>query len=156
MEKKLKLELECPVCDKIPNSIPIPTCTKGHILCMECKSKIPFNRRMNDKPCPTCRSPLADNTNHMATSVISMFSDIPCTFKDNGCTFEGSIDDFKTHICQFRRVHCLVCSEECIMKDFLLHNNQKCFVKEPNNIFTFPPIWSDEFACGTGMFDCAL
>ena len=120
MEKKLKLELKCPVCDKIPNSIPIPTCTKGHILCMECKSKIPFNIRMNDKPCPTCRSPLADNTNHMATSVINMFSDIPCTFKDNGCTFEGSIDDFKTHICQFRRVHCLVCSEECIMKDFLL------------------------------------
>ena len=48
------------------------------------------------------------------------------------------------------------CREECIMKDFLLHNNKECFVKEPNNIFTFPPIWSDEFACGTGMFDCAL
>ena len=32
MVKKLKRELQCPVCYQIPTSIPIPACTMGHIV----------------------------------------------------------------------------------------------------------------------------
>ena len=30
MSKKLKREMQCPVCDQIPTSIPIPACSMGH------------------------------------------------------------------------------------------------------------------------------
>jgi hypothetical protein len=38
--RNLKKELQCPVCDLIPSSLPIPCCPSGHILCKECKKKI--------------------------------------------------------------------------------------------------------------------
>ena len=53
MIKKLKKEMECPVCYQIPTSLPIPTCSRGHIVCTECKKKIPFSRN-SEKPCPIC------------------------------------------------------------------------------------------------------
>ena len=30
--KKLKREMQCPVCDQIPTSIPIPACSRGGIV----------------------------------------------------------------------------------------------------------------------------
>ena len=33
MVKKLKREMQCPVCEQIPTSIPIPACSMGHIVC---------------------------------------------------------------------------------------------------------------------------
>ena len=143
MEKKLKRELQCPVCDKIPTSLPIQTCSKGHILCTDCKNKIPFNG--GRQPCPICRSPLPyghdDSNSHVVGSLISLLSDIPCSFKDSGCSFEGSIEDHKAHryACKFRLVvQCGHCLEECMIKDFVAHNSRNCFLTSPTNTFNFP------------------
>ena len=92
---------------------------------------------INDKPCPVFRSPLAENTNHVACSVISLLSDISCSYKNDGCLFEGSIDELKTHICGFKMVDCPVCYEESMTRSFHLHN-MDCFMKDANNIFSFP------------------
>jgi len=139
LDKKLKRELQCPVCDKIPTILPIPTCSKGHIVCRDCKDKIPINRQTGRIPCPICRSPLDENTNHVVGSVISLLSDIPCSFKDSGCSFEGNIEDHKAHehVCKFRMVKCFMCLEECMRKDFLSHNNKNCFLTSPDNTFNF-------------------
>merc|ERR1712142_1328896 len=140
IEKTLKRELQCPVCNNIPTIIPIPTCSMGHIVCMDCKEKISINRLTRNKPCPICRSPLEENTSYVAGSVISLLPDIPCSFKNSGCSFEGSIEDHKAHTfaCKFKMVECLVCQEECMRKDFPSHNNKNCFQTSPNNTFNFP------------------
>merc|ERR1712215_616463 len=46
MIKKLKREMQCHVCDQSSISIPIPACPMGHIVCTECKDKIPFSRQL--------------------------------------------------------------------------------------------------------------
>ena len=138
MVKKLKRELQCTVCDQIPTSIPIPSCPMGHILCKECKEKIVYSRLIRDKPCPVCRSPLDRNTSYLASTLLSFFSDIPCSYKNSGCNFQGGMDDLKAHICQFKIVECYVCDQECMGKDFFNHNNKDCFLKDVTNTFDFP------------------
>ena len=59
--RNLQKELQCPVCDQIPSSLPIPSCPSGHFLCKECKKKIVSNGRFGEKPCPVCHSPLGKN-----------------------------------------------------------------------------------------------
>ena len=137
--KKLKQELQCPVCDQIPSSLPIPCCPSGHILCKECKQRIPFNRRIGDQPCPVCRSPLDGNTSYLAGTLISTFTDIPCSNKVSGCSFKGTLEDIKDHHpCEFKMVVCFVCHAKCTRKDFFNHNNQDCFLKDAMNTFSFP------------------
>ena len=140
MLERLKREMQCPVCDQIPTSIPIPACPMGHIVCTECKDKIPISRQIRDKPCPICRSPLDENISYIAGKVISLIEDIPCSFKNSGCSFEGSLEDLKAHgeVCMFKMVFCFVCEEECTRKDFPTHNNKDCFLKTPSNTFRFP------------------
>ena len=134
----LKKELQCPVCDEIPNSLPISCCPSGHILCKVCKTKI-VSGRFGDKPCPVCRSPLGNNTSYLAATIISSFTDIPCPNKILGCSFLGTLDGIKTHPCQFRMVLCSVClREDCMRKDFYIHNNMDCFHKDDGNNFSFP------------------
>ena len=59
MLERLKREMQCPVCDQIPTSIPIPACPMGHIVCTEYKDKIPMSRSRAawpwkmEKLCPT-------------------------------------------------------------------------------------------------------
>ena len=136
--KKFKKELQCPVCDQIPASLPIPCCPSGHILCKECKENIVFNWEMRDKPCPVCRTPLGRNTSYLAGTLISSFTDIPCSNKIRGCSFQGTLDEIKTHLCQFKMIACFVCDEECLRKDFFSHNNKDCFLKDVGNTFSFP------------------
>jgi hypothetical protein len=108
MVKKLKRELQCTVCHQIPTSIPIPSCPMGHILCRECKEKIVYSRLIRGKPCPLCRSPLDRNTSYLASTLISFFSDIPCSYKNSGCDFQGNLENLKTHLYQFKIVECYV------------------------------------------------
>ena len=35
-------------------------------------------------------------------------------------------------------VECFICEEKSMRKDFFLHNKQDCFLKDPNNTFSFP------------------
>ena len=138
MLRKLKKELQCPVCDQIPSSLPIPTCPSGHIVCKECKEKIVYNRELRDKPCPVCRAPLGWNTSYLAGTLISSFTDISCSNRFMGCIFQGNLDEIKDHLCQFQMVTCFICDDECMAKDFFNHNSKDCFLKDIRNTFTFP------------------
>ena len=137
--RNLRTELQCPVCDQIPSSLPIPSCPSGHILCKECKKKIVSNGRFGEKPCPVCHSPLGkNNISYLAGTLISFFTDIPCPNKILGCSFLGTLDGIKTHLCQFKMVLCYVCLEDCMRKDFYIHKNMDCFLKDVGNSFNFP------------------
>ena len=126
------------MCDQIPSSLPIPCCPSGHILCKECKKKIVSNGRFGEKPCPVCRSPLGkNNTSYLAGTLISSFTDIPCPNKILGCSFLGTLDGIKTHLCKFKMVFCNVCLDEWMRKDFYIHNNMDCFLKDVGNNFNF-------------------
>ena len=139
LAKKIRKELQCPVCDQIPSSLPIPCCSSGHILCKECKQKIVYNREIGDKPCPVCRSPLGRTTSYLACTLISSFSDIPCSNKISGCSFEGTLDEVKSHLCLLEIVSCFVCGEDCMRKDFFLHNSKNCFIiKDAGKTIDFP------------------
>ena len=147
----LKKELQCPVCDQIPNSLPIPCCPSGHILCKDCKKKIVPNGTFGEKRCPVCRISLGrNNTSYLAGSLISSLTDIPCSNKISGCSFQGTLDEIKDHLCLFKMLFCHVCEEEFMRKDFITHNTTKikedaspsekadCFLKDDENSFNFP------------------
>ena len=41
LKKKIKEEVECPVCLLVPRSDKIPVCRNGHITCFDCKRYFP-------------------------------------------------------------------------------------------------------------------
>ena len=136
--KKLKLELECPVCHHIPTKLPIPCCPSGHILCQECLDKIREDEWFSTNPCPVCRTSIGSNTNSLAASLITFIPDISCPNNLLGCSFLGSADEInkhKAHHCLFEETKCFVCSEEMYRKDFYQHNHQNCFRKDVTNRF---------------------
>ena len=55
-------DIECPVCLKIPNDIPIYQCDAGHIHCKDC--------RPNLTRCPICRMELRENNRSLMTEKI--------------------------------------------------------------------------------------
>eukprot|EP01083_Nonionella_stella_P166191 554912_1 len=49
---------ECPICNVSMYDGPILQCPEGHIICQECKSKLP-----KSKPCPQCRKNIGTCSN---------------------------------------------------------------------------------------------
>lgn len=142
--EQIKKELECPVCDMIPSSLPVSCCSSGHIVCKDCLDKlVPIRETLgyfeidHDKPCPVCRSPIGDNTSHLAGALISCFSDIACPGKIRGCSFQGFLEEMSAHFCPYKQVHCFVCEEQVPRKDFLTHRNKECIHKNLGNLFSF-------------------
>ena len=62
--KKLKSNLECPVCLVVPKSGPIYQCRNGHLLCKECHAKI--NR------CPLCNIRLEKLRNLLSEQLVAL------------------------------------------------------------------------------------
>ena len=62
--KKLKSNLECPVCFVVPKVGPIYQCRNGHLLCNECHPKM--------KRCPLCNIPLEKLRNLLSEQLVAM------------------------------------------------------------------------------------
>ena len=120
--KMLKQELLCPVCFKIPDKLPVPSCPSGHIICQECKNLLP------QQSCPVCRTPLGTNTNNLASKLISNLTDLPCNNMSSGCSFRGSIDTLADHKdnCGFEMILCLFCQTFVRKFDFEILKHLNC------------------------------
>ena len=78
--------LECPVCLKIPNSLPVFQCKAGHIACNDCHPRM--------KKCPICRMVLGKIRSRLAEALISRLPSI-CQFE--GCSMQFMQDELKEH-----------------------------------------------------------
>ena len=115
-------ELECPVCYIIPRDIPIPQCSKGHIVCQGCRKSVTI--------CPTCREPYSE-ANMNSSLAAKLIEKIPhqCKFTEYGCEKKDFLDQLKLHEqkCNDRTVKCPICKQVVQMKCFNEHTkNSGC------------------------------
>ena len=94
--------LECPVCNKLPRTLPVVCCGAGHIICEEC--------RCHTSLCPLCRGSLVFSTNTVAGQICTILQH-SCRYKSIGCPITSSVDKIAEHelrcpertiICAFR------------------------------------------------------
>ena len=145
--ERIKLELECPVCHEIPIKLPIPCCPEGHLLCHGCKDSIvkinqeDWNEWDDEEYlplCPICRTEIGENFSVLASSLVSILDNIPCSKKLSGCSFTGTLDQLKNHRCLYQLVSCLVCDKKVRRIAFFGHNSGKCLLTDDNNKFSYP------------------
>ena len=87
--KRIRSELECPVCFNIPRELPIPSCHSGHFVCRPCKKRV--------RDCPTCRKPMpAHMTNSVVGALIEQVEH-KCKYSDQGCEVKMMLKDLVTH-----------------------------------------------------------
>eukprot|EP01083_Nonionella_stella_P070420 188385_1 len=93
--------LECPVCLESFNS-KIYQCCEGHVVCEECKIKIP-----SPKKCPSCRKPLGDIRNRVLEDLVKDAL-LPCRNEPRGCKVVLSLDKRLVHEkdCKFSLYRC--------------------------------------------------
>ena len=99
----LQEDLKCPVCWKMPRSIPVYQCMSGHIFCKECKPRL--------KTCPVCRIPLGSNQTPRALMTEKLLMKFPfkCQYAENGCQEPNCLlSELEKHEkeCEFRLVSC--------------------------------------------------
>ena len=99
----LQEDLKCPVCWKMPRSIPVYQCMSGHIFCKECKPRL--------QTCPVCRIPLRSNQTRWALMTEKLLMKFPfkCHYAENGCQEPNCLlSDLEKHEkeCKFRLVSC--------------------------------------------------
>ena len=111
----LQDELECPVCYKIPTSIPIFQCQQGHIHCGDCHPKL--------TTCPICRTNLNTKTRSLLAEKLLAKIPLDCPF--NGCNETLYLESFNRHKinCLFQMVKCpvLTCNQEFVVNDIMNH-----------------------------------
>jgi hypothetical protein len=112
----LKNLLECPVCLTVPRKAPIFQCTRGHIVCGECKPNV--------MTCPQCQIPL-DNIRSLVSEKVLEQLPTSCKYADHGCLVERMRDVLVEHEkhCQNRTVNCvgLACQQKVPLSSLLSH-----------------------------------
>jgi E3 ubiquitin-protein ligase SIAH1 len=112
----LKNLLECPVCLTIPRKAPIFQCTRGHIVCGECKPNL--------RTCPQCQIPM-DNIRSLVSEKVLEQLPTSCKYADHGCQVEMMRDVLVEHEkhCQNRTVNCVVldCKQKVTLSSLLSH-----------------------------------
>jgi hypothetical protein len=112
----LKNLLECPVCLMVPRKAPIFQCTRGHIVCGECKPNI--------RTCPQCQIPM-DNIRSLVSEKVLEQLPTSCKYVDHGCQVEMMRDVLVEHEknCQNRIVNCvaLACQQKVPLSSLLSH-----------------------------------
>lgn len=98
-EDQIRTLIECPICFKIPRSLPVSCCGAGHVLCEDCKKTMTF--------CPICRGSVMYNTNTLAGKISSIIPH-PCKFDIFGCSVVQNVMEIVDHekICAERTVKC--------------------------------------------------
>eukprot|EP01083_Nonionella_stella_P269682 912687_1 len=70
---------ECPICNVSMYNGPILQCPEGHVICQECKGKLP-----RSKQCPQCRKKIG-NIRNRALEGMAEKMPMPCKNKKLGC-----------------------------------------------------------------------
>ena len=117
MAKKIKSQLECPVCLRIPRELPLPSCPSGHIVCQPCKTRV--------KNCPTCRQPMPDNmTNSLVGGLLEQL-EFKCKYNNEGCQVKMRLKDIQGHEkkCPEGTIKCpdSACGSDVKLKDMNEH-----------------------------------
>jgi len=113
---ELKDLLECPVCLRVPRTIPIYQCARGHVVCGECKPNV--------STCPQCRDVLGNIRSLVSEKVLEKLP-ASCIFADNGCEVEVMRNLLEKHEsqCKYRLVNCvdLACQQRISLSNLLTH-----------------------------------
>ena len=111
LKLSLKEALECPVCRKLPQQIPIYQCNNDHIICLSCHSQL--------ETCSVCQGSLGTSRSLVAEKFLEAgkflesFSE-PCKFARHGCDSLVVSNNTEAHAkeCTFRLVVCPIDSCE--------------------------------------------
>ena len=113
----------CPICmDMLRGEI--FQCADGHIICSDCKSKLPGGQR--SPACPTCRVQLGDIRNRAMEDMIGRMR-MPCRFHDKGCAVAGVKSELSRHELEcecnpeMRPCPLLSCSHRCKPEQMVSH-----------------------------------
>ena len=117
----IREDLECPVCQVIPKSVPIYQCKAGHIHCKECHPRL--------QNCPVCRGDIGEIRALVLENIIAKLP-TKCSFTEYGCLEEEKLPkDMILHEkdCFYRVVKCLYsrCIEEISLSGFMEHFREK-------------------------------
>jgi len=120
----LESDLSCPMCLTVPRMTPIPCCPKGHILCLPCHTSLREQRHKQDQTCPTCRTPLEDNTSALAEALIHRVVH-RCQFAFEGCEERFLLDNISQHEeeCGAHKIICVHCNTSISVGQFRNHND---------------------------------
>lgn len=111
LEKKLLIEMECPVCDNIMCP-PICQCQNGHSICNECFAKV--------KSCPSCRAPKNPLARSYALEAIHAKLRVPCKNTFAGCDHVSLGSNIVKHqtFCKYAKKLCPFTSyDQCTWVD---------------------------------------
>jgi len=110
--RKLKENIECPVCLDIPRSGPVFACPNGHFVCKKCKAG----------SCATCRVEMGNGKSLLAVTVIENIEH-KCKFVECEELFPMEKLDDHEKICQHRTVKCpnILCKVEVALSKLLEH-----------------------------------
>ena len=115
--EKIHRFVECPICYLLPRTLPVSSCSRGHIVCESCRGNVHV--------CPLCRSSLYNNCTNAVAGLIIEVATHKCRYNMFGCSVKGNIQDIENHEnhCKERTVHCpfVGCREEIQMKLFESH-----------------------------------
>jgi len=95
--------LHCPICHELPRTAPIFNCTRGHLICANCKPRV--------NTCPLCRCPNINQRNQFAERLLATALDglvLDCKNKDDGCRVRDLVYKLVDHekICVYRHIQC--------------------------------------------------
>jgi len=143
LNEDMKDVLECPACLTFPRSGPIYQCSRGHIVCNNCRKNIII--------CPQCRETLGHSVRNLVAEKMRDKVCIPCKFE--GCKVEMMRQPLEQHerTCAYREVLCpgSKCSkmiplpklvdhvskiEDHSLEDFLLSSFSSSLLSFPNSI----------------------
>lgn len=129
LEKKLLVELECPICDNIMCP-PICQCQNGHSICNECFQKV--------KICPSCRAPKNSVARSYALEAIHAKLKVPCKNSFSGCCFTSLGSDIVKHhlYCKFTKKACpFKHYDDCQWQDVDLNLRSHLVKKHSSNVY---------------------
>ena len=92
--------LECPICNRMPRTLPVMSCSAGHIVCDSCMDEDVVD-------CPQCRARI-HCTNTLAGQLVSIAVH-SCSFRYLGCNVGLNIDEIASHekVCPERTTKCI-------------------------------------------------
>eukprot|EP01083_Nonionella_stella_P031603 86559_1 len=94
--------IECPICNIVFRGDPIFQCSAGHIICSECKQRLP-----SPKKCPQCRKSVGNIRNRSLESLVESLP-VPCKNLEHGCQIFRLSSLLESHEkeCSFMRFEC--------------------------------------------------